>query len=104
MMAKILSRAIRAVCLGGMVLGTSAAVAEETSATLQYVEMAEGERFNVVAYSDPESEVSNGMKPARHVANDLETDVGDDSDVPMEVANFPEGEVGSGTEPPRSNP
>lgn len=103
MMAKILSRAIRAVCLGGMVLGMGAAVAEETSVTLQHLETAEERHLTVVAYSDPESEVNNGTKQKR-IASDIETDVGDDIDVPMEANNLPETEVGNGTFPPDLNP
>ncbi len=39
MMEKILSRSVRAICLGGMTLGMTAAIAQEASAPLQRVEV-----------------------------------------------------------------
>ncbi len=104
MMAKLLSRSIQALCAGGMAFGMTAAMAQDASVVLHYAEKADGERLAVIAYSDPESEVGNGLNPPNRVATDPETETGDDLDVPMEVDNFPESEVGNGTYPPNVNP
>lgn len=103
MMAKLLARSIRAICVGGVALGMTTAMAQDTSDVLQHMGEVDGERLIVVGYSDPESEVGNGLNPPNREANS-ETEAGDDFDVPMEVDNFPETEVGNGTSPPNVNP
>lgn len=102
MMAKLWARSIRAICVGGMALGMTTAVAQDAS-VMQHVKGVDGERLVVVAYSDPEGEVGNGMNPPDLNANS-KTEAGDDLNVPMEVDNFPEGEIGNGTYPPNVNP
>jgi hypothetical protein len=104
MMEKILTRSIRAICVGGMALGMTTAMAQEASVVMQQVETVDGESLAVVAYSDPESEVGNGLNPPNRIATSPEAEDDDDIDVPMEVDNFPEGEVGNGTSPPNLNP
>lgn len=103
MMAKLLARSIRAICVGGMALGMTTAVAQDALVVMQHAGVVDGERLVVVAYSDPETEIGNGTKPPNREANS-ETEARDDLDVPMEVDNFPEGEVGNGTNPPNVNP
>ncbi len=103
MMAKLLARSIGAICVGGMALGMTTAMAQDASAVMPHAGVVDGERLVVVAYSDPETEVGNGTKPPNREANS-ETEARDDLDVPMEVDNFPEGEVGNGTFPPDANP
>lgn len=103
MMAKLLARSIRAICVGGTALGMTVAMAQDVSVAVQHAGAVDGERLVVVAYSDPETEVGNGTEPPRREANS-KTEAGDDLDVPMEVDNFPEGEVGNGTFPPDVNP
>ena len=104
MMAKLLARSIRAICVGGMVLGMTAAVAQDASVGMQHAGAVDGERLVVAAYSDPETEVGNGMDPPIRIGTSPETEEGDNVDVPMEVDNFPETEVGNGTYPPGVNP
>jgi len=103
MMEEILTHSIRAICVGGMVLGMTTAMAQDTSLLLQPVEGVNGERLVVFAYSDPETEIGNGTFPPKREANS-ETEAGDDLDAPMDVDNFPEDEVGNGTFPPNVNP
>lgn len=103
MMAKLLARSIRAICAGGMALGMTTAMAQDASVVMQHVGVGDGERLVVVAYSDPEGEVGNGMEPPHREAHS-ETEAGDGLDVPMEADNFPESEVGNGTYPPNVNP
>jgi len=103
MMAKLWSRSIRAICVGGMVLGMTTAMAQDTSVVLQHVDSAGDERLIVVAYNDPEGEISNGTNPPRREANSG-TETRDDFDVPMDVDNYPETEVGNGTSPQNVNP
>jgi len=103
MIAKLLARSIRAICVGGVALGMTTAMAQGTSDVLQHVEAMTGERLIVVVYSDPETEIGNGTYPPRREANS-ENEAGDDPDVPIEADNFPEGEVGNGTYPPNLNP
>ncbi len=103
MVAKLLAGSIRAICVGGMVLGMTTAMAQDAPVVMQHVGAVNGERLVVVTYSDPETEVGNGTKPPNRDANS-ETGVGDELDVPMEVDNFPESEVGNGTFPPNVNP
>lgn len=103
MMEKILTCSIRAICVGAMALGMTTAMARDAAVVMQDAGVVDRERLAVVAYSDPEGEVGNGMEPPRREANSR-TEAGDDLDVPMEVDNFPEGEVGNGTNPPRVNP
>ena len=99
MMATLLKRAIGALCLGGMAFGMHAAVAQETTVTLQHAGMTQGERWveEEVNYSDPEGEVGNGSDPP--IVNP--TFIGDaDLDASLETDNFPETEVGNGTYSP----
>jgi hypothetical protein len=103
MMAKLLARSIRAVCVGGIALGMTTAMAQDASVVMQHVGTVDGERLVVVAYSDPEGEVGNGTSPPNRESNS-EIEVKDALDVPMEVDNFPEGEIGNGTYPPNVNP
>lgn len=103
MMAKLLARSIRAICVGGIALGMTTAVAQDALVGMQHAGAMDGERLVVVAYSDPETEVGNGTKPPNREANS-ETAIENDLDVPMEVDNFPESEVGKGTFPPNVNP
>lgn len=98
MMAKLLARSIRVICVGGMVLGMTTAVAQDAAVVVQHAGVVEGERLVLVAYSDPETEVGNGTKPPNREANS-ETEAGDDLEVPTEVDSFSEGEVGNGTNP-----
>lgn len=104
MMAKFLVRSIRAICVGAMALGTTTAMAQDASIVMQHVWAVNGEHLVVVAYSDPESEVGNGMDPPLRVAPGSEIEAGDDTDIPTEADNFPEAEVGNGTYPPDVNP
>jgi len=104
MTSVFLSRAICALCLSGMALGMSAVGAQETSAISLHV--GDGGRWieNIVANSDPESEVNNGMKPKNHIDGNSESEVDNEPDSEMENYNYPETEVGNGTSPPRVNP
>lgn len=104
MMEKLLARSIRALCVGGMALGMTAAMAQDTWDCLQHAMAVDGEHLVVAAYSDPETEIGNGTFPPTRVAGETETEANDDTDMPMEADNFPEGEVGNGTYPPRVNP
>lgn len=63
MMAKLLARSIRALCVGSAVLGMTTAMAQDTSGSLQHAMAVNGEHLVVVAYSDPEGEVTNGTDP-----------------------------------------
>ncbi|WP_313171622.1 hypothetical protein [Massilia oculi] len=99
MMRKILACSIRAICAGGMALGMTMAMAQDASITLQHVNAVDGERLVLVAYSDPEGEISNGTNPNRAVTHP-EVGVGSDVDEPMETDNFSESEVGNGIDPP----
>ncbi len=103
MMEKILTRSIRAICVGSMALSMTTAMAQDTSLVLQHAGAVDGARLVVVAYSDPEGEVGNGTYPPRREAKS-EAEVEDDPDVPLEIDNFPESEVGNGTEPPNVIP
>ncbi len=103
MIEKILTRSIRAICVGAMALGMTTAMAQDTSLVLQHAGAVDGERLVVVAYSDPEGEVGNGTFPPRREANS-EAEIEDGLHVPMEIDNFPESEVGNGTEPPNVIP
>jgi len=103
MVTKLLARSIQAICVGGMALGMTTAMAQDASLVLQHAGAVDGEHLIVVVYSDPEGEVGNGTYPPKREANP-ETEAGDDLDVPMEVDNFPEGEIGNGTYPPNVNP
>ena len=58
-------------------------MAQGTSAVLQHVDAMHDDRLIVVAYSNPEGEVGNGIDP------------------PMEINNFPESEVTNGMDPPK---
>jgi len=103
MMEEILTHSIRAICVGGMVLGMTTAMAQDTSLVLQYAGAVDGERLVVVAYSAPEGEVGNGTYPPRREAIS-EAEIEDGLHVPTEIDNFPESEVGNGKEPPYVNP
>lgn len=98
----LLSRAIRAFCLSGIALGMTAAVAQETTVTLE--RMGNGWTENLVVCSDPEGEITNGMDPPVATYNFPETEVGNGMDPPIEINNFPEGEISNGTNPPHANP
>ena len=100
MVEKILSRVLGAVGLGAVVFGMPSAMAEETSVTLLQGTAASGESLIVVHYSDPEGEVGNGTYPPKRVANGNDTEFDEDIDVPMEINNFPEGEITNGMNPP----
>jgi hypothetical protein len=101
MMSTLLSRAIRMVFLGIAALGMTAAMAQESSVTLQHVEALDRELLSIVAYSDPEGEVSNGMDPPIEINNFPETEVGNGMDPPIEINNFPESEITNGMDPPK---
>jgi len=103
MMAKLLARSIRAICVGGMTLGMTTAMAQDASVAVQHAGGVDSERLVVVAYSDPETEIGNGTFPPNREANS-EIEVENDPDVPMDADNFPETEVGNGTYPPGVNP
>lgn len=103
MVAALFARAVRALCLSGIALGMTAAVAEETAVTLEHLNGVDWTE-SVVAYSDPETEVGNGMNPPRRIDANAETEVDNDSEASIESYNFPETEVGNGMEPPNINP
>lgn len=97
MMSVLLSRAIRALCMSGAALGMTAAVAQETSVTLENAGY--GWTENVVAYSDPEGEVTNGTDPPFIANNVPEAEVDNDLGSTMESYNLPESEVNNGLKP-----
>lgn len=103
MVAALFSRGVRALCLSGIALSMTAAVAQETIVTLQHVNGVNWPE-SVAACSDPETEVGNGTSPPRGIGTNAETEVDNDPEASMESYNFPEGEVGNGTEPPNINP
>lgn len=102
MSENILSQAIRVLYLGSMTFGMSAAIAQESSVTLHHLDMTGGEYSAeiVIAYSDPEGEISNGSDPPDPNFIDPETDVASETDRSIEIYNFPESEVGNGIDPP----
>jgi len=102
MVAALLSRAIRALCLSGIVLGMTAALAHEAT-TLMHIDGGYWTE-SVVANSDPEGELNNGSDPPLRIGIGQETDAGDNTDSTMESYNFPETEIGNGTSPPNVNP
>lgn len=104
MIAKLLTRACSVICLGSVVFGMTAAVAQEHSAMLVHVETLEAERLDIAAFNDPEGEVGNGTNPPRRFAGEPQKDVDDDTDAPMETDNLPEGEISNGTNPPKVIP
>lgn len=93
MMAKLLSRSIQVICVGGLAFGmtTAMAMAQDTSAVLQHVQALDSEHLIVVAYSDPETEVGNGTNPPDPYRWNGESS--DDVDSPTEKDNFPETEA-----------
>lgn len=99
MVAKLVTRLAGAICVGGLALGMSAAVAQETTVAMQYVKAGDGERSDVITYSDPETEVGNGTNPPYRVATGSEAETDDDVDSPLETDNFPETEVGNAPTP-----
>lgn len=101
-MAKLLVRSVQAICVGGLALGMSAAMAQETTVVQQHVGI-DRERLVVANYSDPETEIGNGTYPPRREANS-ETEADTNVDVPMEADNYPETEIGNGTFLPKVNP
>lgn len=101
--AALFPRAVRALCLSGIALGMTAAFAEETAVTLQHVKGVNW-TSRVVAYSDPETEVGNGMNPPHRITTNAETEVDNDPESAVESYNLPESEVGNGTYPPNVNP
>lgn len=103
MVAPLLSRAIRALCLSGITFGMTAAVAQETAATLQHLEGSNWTE-SVAAYSDPETEVGNGSDPPNRIEANRQIEVDKDAEPTMESYNFPETEIGNGTFPPKVNP
>lgn len=101
MMSTFLSHAIRMVFLGIAAFGMTAAMAQETSVKLQHVEGQDRDLLSIVAYSDPEGEISNGSDPPIAINNFPETEVGNDMDPPIEINNFPESEITNGMDPPK---
>ena len=74
-------------------------MAQDISFVLQHSGAADGEQQLMVAYSDPESEVSNGLKPKR-VTDNIETEADDYLDKSMEADNYPETQADNGSYPP----
>lgn len=100
MMAKLLARSIWAICVGGMALGMTTAMAQDASVVMQHVGAVNGEHLVVVAYSDPETEVGNGTNPPDPNFIDLEIEADWEVDPSMNISNFPESEITNGMDPP----
>lgn len=100
MVAKLLPRLIRAICLGGMALGMTTAMTQDALVVPQHVGAVDGERLVVVAYSDPEGEVGNGTNPPDPNVIDPEIEVDWEVNPSMNISNFPEAEISNGMDPP----